>query len=46
MPFLTEGFEGFDINNAMDWMEAEILIDRGEAALPAVASAPYRRADG
>jgi len=45
MPFLTEGFEGFDINNVMDWMEAEILIERGEAALPAVACESYRRAD-
>lgn len=41
MPFLTEGLEGFDINSPLDWMEAETLIERGDAALPPVAQAPY-----
>jgi len=37
-PFLTEGYEGFDINDRHDWMIAERLIADGEAALPQV---PY-----
>jgi CMP-N-acetylneuraminic acid synthetase len=41
MPFLTEGMEGFDINAPMDWLEAEILTERGDAVLPPVTSAPY-----
>jgi N-acylneuraminate cytidylyltransferase len=40
-PFLTEGYEGFDINDAHDWMIAERLIADGEAALPAVPQVPY-----
>ena len=40
-PFLTEGHEGFDINDAHDWMIAERLIADGEAALPAVPQVPY-----
>jgi len=36
VPFLTEGFEGFDVNHLYDWHLAELLIARGEAALPAV----------
>lgn len=45
MPFLTQGLEGFDINSPMDWKEAEILIDSGDAELPPVAQAPYPPAD-
>lgn len=37
VPFFTEGFEGFDLNDALDWDQAELLISRGEAALPDVA---------
>ncbi len=40
-PFLTEGYEGFDINDAHDWMIAERLIADGEAALPPVPQVPY-----
>jgi CMP-N-acetylneuraminic acid synthetase len=40
-PFLTEGYEGFDINDAHDWMIAERLIADGEAVLPPVAQVPY-----
>lgn len=35
-PFITEGYEGFDINRAEDWVLAEALVAQGLAALPAV----------
>ena len=41
VPFLTEGYEGFDINDRHDWMVAERLIADGEAVLPPVPQAPY-----
>jgi len=41
MPFLTEGYEGFDINDPMDWMIAERLIADGSVKLPQVKQAPY-----
>jgi CMP-N,N'-diacetyllegionaminic acid synthase len=41
VPFLTEGHEGFDINKPNDWLLAELLLARGEATLPAVATAPW-----
>jgi len=34
--FLTEGYEGFDINTPEDWILAEALIERGLAKLPEV----------
>lgn len=37
VPFLTDGHEGFDINNGMDWWLAEELLRRRMASLPAVA---------
>jgi CMP-N,N'-diacetyllegionaminic acid synthase len=41
MPFLTEGFEGFDLNTREDWMLAERFVECGEARLPAVSQSPY-----
>ena len=41
VPFLTEGYEGFDINDPHDWMIAERLIADGEAALPPVPQVPH-----
>ncbi|HKP96430.1 MAG TPA: acylneuraminate cytidylyltransferase family protein [Fibrobacteria bacterium] len=35
-PFVTEGFEGFDINRTEDFMLAETLVDKGLASLPPV----------
>lgn len=29
VPFFTQGWEGFDINTAEDWLFAELLTDRG-----------------
>jgi CMP-N,N'-diacetyllegionaminic acid synthase len=40
-PFLTEGYEGFDINDSHDWMIAERLIADGKAALPPVRQVSY-----
>jgi len=41
VPFLTEGYEGFDINDAFDWMVAERLIADGKVALPKVTPEPF-----
>jgi CMP-N-acetylneuraminic acid synthetase len=41
MPFLTEGYEGFDINDRHDWMIAERLIAEGDVSLPPVPQIPY-----
>jgi N-acylneuraminate cytidylyltransferase len=41
VPFVTEGHEGFDINDGYDWMIAERLLADGVAHLPRVAQAPY-----
>lgn len=35
-PFLTEGFEGFDINNEVDWVVAEWLLAQGRVELPEI----------
>jgi CMP-N,N'-diacetyllegionaminic acid synthase len=37
VPFLTEGYEGFDINDAYDWMVAERLLAEGMVQLPQLA---------
>jgi CMP-N-acetylneuraminic acid synthetase len=36
VPFLTEGYEGFDINDEYDWMMAERLLADGAATLPPI----------
>ena len=41
VPFFTEGYEGFDINDAYVWMVAERLLADGLAQLPAVPQASY-----
>jgi CMP-N,N'-diacetyllegionaminic acid synthase len=40
-PFLTEGYEGLDINQPWDWERAAQLIGAGKVALPAISVAPY-----
>ena len=42
MPFLTEGYEGFDINDPADWMVAERLLADGTVRLPRLAHRSYR----
>lgn len=41
IPFFTNGYEGFDINDPYDWRLAEELIKNGEARLPVVTLTPY-----
>lgn len=41
VPFLTEGYEGFDINDPHDWMIAERLLADGTVRLPRVVQEPY-----
>jgi len=43
MPFLTQGYEGFDVNKPIDWMVAEALLSSGEASLPEIALPPFER---
>jgi CMP-N-acetylneuraminic acid synthetase len=40
-PFLTEGYEGFDINDSHDWIIAERLMAEGAVQLPRVQQAQY-----
>jgi N-acylneuraminate cytidylyltransferase len=42
IPFLTEGFEGVDINAPVDWFYAEHLIAREGAQLPRVERPPFQ----
>ncbi len=41
MPFFTRAYEGFDINDPIDWPIAEELLRSGEARLPRVSQAPF-----
>jgi len=35
-PFLTQGYEGFNVDDEEDWARARALVDSGEASLPKV----------
>jgi len=41
MPFLTEGWEGFDVNRPYDWKLIEELVREGGVRLPLVGRPPY-----
>jgi CMP-N,N'-diacetyllegionaminic acid synthase len=41
VPFFTVEYEGFDLNNSLDWAVAETLLGQGDARLPVVKKAPY-----
>jgi len=41
MPFFTQGYEGFDVNDPLDWKYADDLVRSGQARLPSVPQAPY-----
>ena len=41
MPFLTEAYEGFDVNYPADWNLAETMIKDGVATLPRISKSPY-----
>jgi len=43
VPFMTDGYEGFDINDPRDWTLAETLIDEHVVALPPVSARPFHR---
>jgi CMP-N,N'-diacetyllegionaminic acid synthase len=41
-PFVTEAFEGFDINKEEDWVVAEHFIESGEASLPEITQVSFK----
>jgi N-acylneuraminate cytidylyltransferase len=41
MPFLTDGYEGFDVNNIYDWNLATHLESNENVPLPLIAQTPY-----
>jgi len=41
IPFLTENYEGFDVNQPEDWTNAMDLIEGGMACLPSVPQKPW-----
>jgi N-acylneuraminate cytidylyltransferase len=41
MPFFTEEYEGFDVNNPYDWNLAEYWVSNGDVVLPHVSQSPY-----
>lgn len=43
-PFLTRGYEGFNVDDEEDWEAAERLVASGAASLPAAARPPYAAA--
>jgi N-acylneuraminate cytidylyltransferase len=45
VPFVSQGLEGFDINDPEDWWLAERLLANGEARLPALPNVPYPLTD-
>jgi CMP-N,N'-diacetyllegionaminic acid synthase len=40
-PFLTDGLEGFNVDDEDDWERAERLVATGEATLPAIEQEPF-----
>lgn len=42
IPFISQGLEGFDINDPEDWYIAERLLVTREAALPTISFPPYK----
>jgi CMP-N-acetylneuraminic acid synthetase len=40
-PFLTSGYEGFNVDDEEDWEQAERLVASGAAVLPMVARPPH-----
>lgn len=41
IPFVSQGFDGFDINDPEDWWMAEWLLSTGAARLPYISQSPY-----
>jgi len=44
-PFLTDGLEGFNVDDEEDWQRAEWLVASGAAELPSVTTVPWGPAD-
>ncbi|MDO8989273.1 MAG: acylneuraminate cytidylyltransferase family protein [Sideroxyarcus sp.] len=42
IPFISQGLEGFDINEPEDWLLAEHYLAKGEARLPVVSQTPFQ----
>jgi len=40
-PFLTQGHEGFNVDDEDDWAQAEALVAGGRVSLPVIERAPY-----
>jgi hypothetical protein len=40
-PFITQGLEGFNVDDEEDWERAERLVETGAVALTAVPRPPY-----
>lgn len=41
VPFITQEYEGFDINNSKDWLLAQELISSGKVVLPRISISPW-----
>jgi CMP-N,N'-diacetyllegionaminic acid synthase len=42
IPFVSEGLEGFDINERVDWVLAEYFLNNGDARLPMIKNPPFQ----
>ena len=42
IPFISQGLEGFDINETEDWMLAEHYLANGQARLPIISHLPFQ----
>ena len=43
-PYVTEGYEGLNVDDEEDWERAERLVETGAARLPEVGRPPYPHA--
>ncbi len=41
VPFISEGDEGYDVNDVQDWIYAEYLVANGEATLPPISKSAF-----
>lgn len=42
IPFISEGLEGFDINEPEDWLLAEKYLNKGQVKLPIISKPPFK----
>jgi len=42
IPFISQGLEGFDINEPEDWLLAEHYLAKGQARLPTITDVPFQ----